>query len=452
MNYATRPTIGSRRASWFITSSHNARRSAAHRCVRRVVVAVDELARVVVQVVQLAHRRLEIAVQLVAGGRERAHGQPCDDAEVVLGQHPLARSVEQRAALHPVGHRESGAIEHRGREVDRADRIVDDLPARDAGTAQHERHAQERVVAERSFEDHLVLAEELAVVGGDDHERVVGEPTRRERVEHTTDRVVELGNHSVVARGHHCEVFARQRRATGVRPLERPAARPGREQLVDRRLRVELVGVHHRQHFEHVVGGVAIAPRRGRVHRVMRVGEADPAEERTVDRAQPVARAVGDPRREVIFLGQRVAPRLTVVPHRASSPPAASARSARSRAPVRRGRGSARSASRTAAVRSSSSSGPSGRRCAGCDRTARARRARSRSTGRANPLRRAPIPRPTRPCRWAGTGTSWRSAPCRTGRCGTRPARAASRPSDRSRRPADRCRCTSRRASTGTCR
>ena len=195
---------------------------------------------------------------------------------------------------------------------------VDDVPARDAGTAQHERHAQQRVVAERSFEDHLVLAEELAVVGGDDHERVVGEPARRERVEHTTDRVVELGNHSVVARGHHCEVFARERRATGVRPLERPAARPGREQLVDRRLRVELVGVHLRQHFEHVVGGVAVAPRRGRVHRVMRVGEADPAEERTVDRAQPVARAVGDPRREVVFLGQRVAPRLAVVPHRAT--------------------------------------------------------------------------------------------------------------------------------------
>ncbi len=47
---------------------------------------------------------------------------------------------------------------------------------RRSGTAHDERHAQEVVVMQRSLEDHLVMTEELAVVRGRDHERVVGDP------------------------------------------------------------------------------------------------------------------------------------------------------------------------------------------------------------------------------------------------------------------------------------
>ena len=72
-----------------------------------------------------------------------------------------------------------------------------------------------------------------------------------------------------------------------------------------------------REDLQRVFGRVPVAPRRGRVHRVMRIGEAHPTEERTVDAVQPLDRAVGDPRRRMIFLGERVAPGLRVVPHRA---------------------------------------------------------------------------------------------------------------------------------------
>ena len=50
----------------------------------------------------------------------------------------------------------------------------------------------------------------------------------------------------------------------------------------------------------------------------------------------------------------------------------------------------------------------------------------------------APIPRPTRAARSAGTGTSWRSAPCRRSRCGARRGRRRSRPTARPRRRAGR--------------
>ena len=86
---------------------------------------------------------------------------------------------------------------------------------------------------------------------------------------------------------------------------------------MERRLAGELVVVDRRQHLEHVVGRVPIAPRRGRVHRVVRISETHPTEERTVDRFQPFARAIGHPRGGVVFFGELVAPRLRTVPARA---------------------------------------------------------------------------------------------------------------------------------------
>ena len=74
--------------------------------------------------------------------------------------------------------------------------------------------------------------------------------------------------------------------------------------------------MHDRQHLEHVFRRVAVAPRRGRVHRVVRIREAHPAEERTVDVTEPFAGAVGDPRGEVLLLGEPVRPGLAVVPLR----------------------------------------------------------------------------------------------------------------------------------------
>jgi len=65
-------------------------------------------------------------VQLVARGRERAHGNRGDDREVILRENVVARQVAQGAPLDPAGYLDTRRLEDRGREIDRADRIVDD--------------------------------------------------------------------------------------------------------------------------------------------------------------------------------------------------------------------------------------------------------------------------------------------------------------------------------------
>ena len=181
------------------------------------------------------------------------------------------------------------------REIDGADRVGHDRARRDTGSTQEQRHAQQRVVAERTLEDHLVLAEELTVVGGHDHERVVGQPARRKLVEHAADRMIELRDHAVVARRQPGELFTRVVGAARIRPFECGLAHTVRERFVKRRLGRELVGVDLGEDLEHVFGRIAITPGRGRVHRMVRVREAHPPEERAVDRREPLARAVGDP-------------------------------------------------------------------------------------------------------------------------------------------------------------
>ena len=226
--------------------------------------------------------------------------------------------VCERAAFHPAGRSRPAASRIVGARSMVPTGSVTTRPASTPGPHE-QRHAQQRVVAERALEDQLVLAEELAVVARDDHERVVGEAARVEHVEHATDRVIELRDHAVVARRHPRELGPRQRGPAGVRPLERPAAQSLGQDLVQGRLALELVGMDLREDLQRVFGRVPVAPRRGRIHRVMRIGEAHPTEERTVDAVQPLDRAVGDPRRRMIFLGERVAPGLRVVPHRAAA-------------------------------------------------------------------------------------------------------------------------------------
>ena len=91
-----------------------------------------------------------------------------------LRTHSRGPSSSRRPSIHSGSSTPRGR-EHRGREVDRADRIVHHVTHGHVRAAHQQRNPKQRVVAERALEDHLVLAEELAVVGGDDHERVVGE-------------------------------------------------------------------------------------------------------------------------------------------------------------------------------------------------------------------------------------------------------------------------------------
>lgn len=59
---------------------------------------------------------------------------------------------------------------------------------------------------QRPLEEHLMVAEELAVIRRDDDERVRRLSGLVERGEQPPDRVVELGDHPVVARAHRREL------------------------------------------------------------------------------------------------------------------------------------------------------------------------------------------------------------------------------------------------------
>ncbi len=168
-------------------------------------------------------------------GRDRAHRDRRHDVEVVLGQHVFARLLRERPALHPLrdvdARRPAAIVGARSMVPTGCDHDPIRLEPR---TAHEQGHAQQRVVAERALEDQLVLAEELAVIARHDHQRVVGEPALVEHVEHPPDRVIELGDHPVVARGHARELFAGQRAAARIRPFEGAAAQSLRQDLVQR--------------------------------------------------------------------------------------------------------------------------------------------------------------------------------------------------------------------------
>ena len=54
------------------------------------------------------------------------------------------------------------------------------------------------MLAERHLVEEPVLAEELAVVGGEEHDRVVGEPAGLESLQHLADLLVDVGEARVV--------------------------------------------------------------------------------------------------------------------------------------------------------------------------------------------------------------------------------------------------------------
>ena len=58
------------------------------------------------------------------------------------------------------------------------------------------------------LEDHLVVTEQLTVVGGHQHERVVAQPALIEHRQHPPDLEIELAHHPVVAGGHAGELLA----------------------------------------------------------------------------------------------------------------------------------------------------------------------------------------------------------------------------------------------------
>ena len=300
-------------------------------------------------------------------------------------------------------------------------------PGRESRAAHDQRHAEQGLVVDRALQHQPVVAEEVAVVAGEEHERVVGEATRGERREHAADAVVELAHHAVV-RGEDGELLALvEQRPAGIRPLEGGAAESLRPLLVEGRLRLELARPHLGQDLRHVGGVVAVAPRPRRVERMVRIGEADPGEERAVDAAEPLDGAVGDPRRGMILFGELVRPGLGVIPAAPGGLGLHQAQPLESPVATVAEESSARSGVPSAAARSPSSSARRRARGGCCGRRSPARRGRSRSTARASPPGRAPSRRPTRSARSGSPGSRTRSGPCRTARSRSRRRRGGRR-------------------------
>src|SRR5262249_40949794 len=86
---------------------------------RGIPPAVHELPGILREVVELAALGVVlVACEAPAARRERAEGEHTAD-HVVLGEYPLARTVEERSALRARGHRDAGCAEHGRQEVDR---------------------------------------------------------------------------------------------------------------------------------------------------------------------------------------------------------------------------------------------------------------------------------------------------------------------------------------------
>ena len=194
-------------------------------------------------------------------------------------------------------------------------------PGRDAGRAHEQRRVAERLVdrAARLAPD-VLLAEEVAVVGADDHGGVVTpagpvervEEPAEPRVDHRELRAVLRADLAAVALGEHALLDP----ADGVRrPDEMARAVPigvvhrrVRLRRVERLVRIELVD---EQQEASVVGRLLLEPARRLAHDA-RAGEvvfaAEPAPRVVVGRVHPAEQRRADPRR----VGAR-APRVALV-------------------------------------------------------------------------------------------------------------------------------------------
>jgi hypothetical protein len=147
---------------------------------RVVRVEVPQLPVVDTEVVQLGTRRLDPLPPVVPHAEERGH------AEALLGQPGLGvlRQVD-RASATLEGSQQVGSLrrldtgepedrQHRRHDVDVANGPgIGHARGEHARQAPEERHADRRVVDEDAVRRLAVLAEALAVVGGEDDQRIV---------------------------------------------------------------------------------------------------------------------------------------------------------------------------------------------------------------------------------------------------------------------------------------
>jgi hypothetical protein len=139
-------------------------------------------------------RRLVDLQQLLQLAERRARRRWVREPRAPARLHERA----QRVALERGRRRDAGKVEDGRGHVDELDDLVAHDGRHTAGRDDDERYAHLGFVERLAVADHAVLVEALAVVGGDDDERIVEEPARGELVEEPGDLGVHRHDGRVV--------------------------------------------------------------------------------------------------------------------------------------------------------------------------------------------------------------------------------------------------------------
>ena len=275
------------------TSSRSRARSSGSSAARS-----DELVRVGREVEQLLG--IVRAPDVLPAPAPQHHGRRSHPFGEVLDRHvgggrrvTCERGREAAAVERGVG-LEPAQLEQRRRQVEQRDRLGDAARRDPAGRGDDQRHARGRLE-----EGHLVpepaLAQHLAVVGGEEHDRVVAQAGLRERAEHLADALVGVADRRVVGVARAAHLLAGQLHVVDARHVAQPDA-----------VRIGLIArdrCDRRRRDRRRVVEVPVT--RPQLPRVVRTGERDAQEERPS----------GGIAREVVQLANCAVADLVVVVH-----------------------------------------------------------------------------------------------------------------------------------------
>lgn len=258
---------------------------------------VRQLARVVRQVVELVG--IERAMHVLPAAapdhhdrRERAFREVFAERDIVRGRAVQVRH-EARAVdrVGPAaGGRGAGQVDERRQQVE-----MRHGPAHARGAEAARRMDDQRNAAAALEERHLVpepaLAEHVAMVGRDDHDRVVGEAALFQRGQHAAELRVDIGRRAVVRMARGADLRVGGRRAVDLAD----DAQPLRMRVAFRRLEP------HGRHVDLVVAVQIPVFARDRV-RIVRMGQRhDHAERPRIVPGRALARDVV----ELLLRGER---------------------------------------------------------------------------------------------------------------------------------------------------
>ena len=203
---------------------------AKDRLVLRALGEVHELERIVLDVEELVGiaRRVD---ELPAPAPDHHHRGEHRLREELADDGPLglAPALEQRHDAAPVhgssdlvGEPRPRELEQRRADVDERDRLADAARSETPRSGHDERHVR-CVLAEGHLVEEPVLAQEVAVVGRQDHDGVVGEPACTERGEDLPDALVDVREARVVPVPRRPDVVVRDRDLVHGGALPEPA-------------------------------------------------------------------------------------------------------------------------------------------------------------------------------------------------------------------------------------